>query len=193
VSHAFVTNRLSWRRPARDCVGDRRSTRWSAQDDENGAADVLVDRRGPDPFSCRPPDISPAGNGHPTRPPPREPEPEFSITSGSSGSKPPINCRNRRSNSWRFSSGITLPLRHAGSSEPTRQPHHGQTLTLARCLRVGVDEFRALDKEAAVQLEGAPTFGLLDQPLEQGVQPRVGGFATGGPGTTAPSDPVCTA
>jgi hypothetical protein len=33
-----------------------------------------------------------------------------------------------------------------------------QTLTLARCLRVGVDEFQALDKVAAVQLEGAPTF-----------------------------------
>ena len=72
-------------------------------------------------------------------------------------------------------------LRRANSSEaPTRQPHRGQMLTLARCLRVGVDEFGALDKIAAVQLEGAPTFGLLDQPLEQGVQPRVGGLATCG-------------
>lgn len=59
-------------------------------------------------------------------------------------------------------------LHRASSSEaPTRQPHHGQTLTLARCLRVGLDEFGALDKIAAVQLDGAPTFGLLDQPLEQ--------------------------
>jgi hypothetical protein len=65
-----------------------------------------------------------------------------------------------------------------------------QTLTLARCLRVGVDEFRALDKVAAVQLEGAPTFRLLHQPLEQGVQPRVGGLATGGrPGPPPPRVP----
>ena len=65
-----------------------------------------------------------------------------------------------------------------------------QTLRLARCLRVGADEFRALDKVAAVQLEGAPTFRLLHQPLGQGVQPRVGGLATGSrPGPPPPRVP----